>query len=75
MRGVSCRAYAECAEAVPAAFGLSPSTISRRFIRASARQLRTLCERRLDAYDFVALFLDGKPFAADELVIALGITR
>ncbi len=74
LRGLSCRAYAECAEAVPAAFGLSPSTISRRFIRASARQLRALCERRLDAYDFVALFLDGKTFAADELVIALGIT-
>lgn len=74
LRGLSCRAYAECAEAVPAAFGLSPSTISRRFIRASARQLRVLCERRLDAYDFVALFLDGKTFAADAMVIALGIT-
>ena len=37
LRGLSCRAYAECAEAVPAAFGLSPSTIPRRFIRASAR--------------------------------------
>lgn len=74
LRGLSCRAYAECAEAVPAAFGLSPSTISRRFIRASARQLRTLCERRLDAYDFVALLLDGKTFAADAMVIALGIT-
>lgn len=74
LRGLSCRADAECAEAVPAAFGLSPSTISRRFIRASARQLRVLCERRLDAYDVVALFLDGKTFAADELVIALGIT-
>ena len=74
LRGLSCRAYAECAEAVPAAFGLSPSTISRRFIRASARQLRALCERRLDAYDFVALFLDGKTFAADAMVIALGIT-
>ena len=74
LRGLSCRAYAECAEAVPAAFGLSPSTISRRFIRASARQLRTLCERRLDAYDFVALLLDGKTFADDAMVIALGIT-
>jgi hypothetical protein len=49
LRGLSCQAYAECAEAVPAAFGLSPSTISRRFIRASARQLQALCERRLDA--------------------------
>jgi transposase-like protein len=74
LRGLSCRAYRECAEAVPAAFGLSSSTISRRFIRASARQLQRLCERRLEGYDVVALFLDGKTFAEDSMVIALGIT-
>jgi len=72
--GLSCRDYETCAEAVPDAFGLSPSTVSRRFIRASAKQLRTLQERRLDTYDFVALVLDGKTCAQDELVIALGIT-
>ncbi len=72
--GLSCRNYAACAEAVPEAFGLSPSTVSRRFIRASAKQLATLQERRLDGYDLVALVLDGKTCAADEIVIALGIT-
>jgi len=39
-RGVSCRADAEGAAAVPAAFGLSPSTVSRRCSRVSARALR-----------------------------------
>jgi transposase-like protein len=72
--GLSCRDYRACAEAVPAAFGLSPSSVSRRFIRASTKQLQALQERRLDGYDFVALVLDGKTCAADELVIALGIT-
>jgi putative transposase len=72
--GLSCRRYAECAEAVPEAFGLAPSTVSRRYIRASARQLQALSERRLDGYDLVALLLDGKTFAADEMVIALGVT-
>jgi len=72
--GLSCRRYAECAEAVPEAFGLAPSTVSRRYIRASARQLQALTERRLDAYDLVALLLDGKTFADDEMVIALGVT-
>ncbi|MGH7372287.1 MAG: IS256 family transposase, partial [Candidatus Methylomirabilales bacterium] len=72
--GLSCRDYRACAEAVPAAFGLSPSTVSRRFIRASAKQLRALQERRLQGYDCVALVLDGKTFAEDSLVIALGIT-
>ena len=32
--GLACREYEACAEAVPAAFGLSRSTVSRRFIRA-----------------------------------------
>lgn len=74
LRGLSCRHYEECAEAVPEAFGLSPSSVSRRFIRASARKLKELCERRLECYDIVALVLDGKTFAEDTMVIALGIT-
>ncbi len=72
--GLSCRNYAACAEAVPAAFGLSPSSVSRRFIRASAKRLRQLQERRLERYEFVTLVLDGKTCAEDQLVIALGIT-
>ena len=72
--GLSCRDSQACAEAVPAAFGLSPSTVSRRFIRASARQLQVLQERRLEGYDIVALVLDGKPCAEDAMVLALGIT-
>ena len=54
LHGLSCRDYRACAEAVPAAFGLSASTMSRRYIRASARKLQELLERRLDGYDFVA---------------------
>ncbi len=72
--GLSCRDYAACAEAVPEAFGLSPSSVSRRFLRASAKQLQALQERRLDGYDLLALVLDGKTFAEDEMVLALGIT-
>ena len=73
--GVSCRNYAACAEAVPVAFGLSASTVSRRFVRASARSLKALNERRLEREGVVAVVLDGKTFAEDTMVIALGITR
>ncbi len=59
---------------MPEAFGLSASTVSRRFIRASAQKLQVLLERRLDGYDFVALVLGGKSFAEDAMVIALSIT-
>ena len=72
--GLSMREYERCAEAVPDAFGLSASTMSRRFIRASARKLRELSERRLEGYDLVAVLLDGKTFADDEMVAAVGVT-
>jgi transposase-like protein len=72
--GLSTREYERCAEAVPEAFGLSASTVSRRFKRASGRKLRELMERRLETYDLVALLLDGKTFAEDEMVTAVGVT-
>jgi putative transposase len=72
--GLSTREYERCAEAVPEAFGLSASTVSRRFIRASARKLQELSDRRLEGYDLVAMLLDGKTFAEDEMVVAVGVT-
>jgi putative transposase len=74
LHGLSCRSYEACAEAVPEAFGLSGSAVSKRYIRASARELKRLCERRLEGYEFVALILDGKRFGTDEMVIAMGVT-
>jgi transposase-like protein len=74
LAGVACREYAACAEAVPEALGLSRSSVSRRFVRASARRLQALQERSLAEERWVALLLDGKTFADDALVIAVGIT-
>ena len=74
VNGLSCRNYRDCAEAVPEAFGLSASTVSRRTIRATAQKLEQLQSRCLKPYDFVALFLDGKCFAKEQILIALGIT-
>jgi transposase-like protein len=74
LRGLGCRNYEETAALVPEVFGLSASTVSRRFIRASARKLQALQERDLSGYDLVAVFLDGKAFGDDETVIAVGVT-
>lgn len=74
LHGLSTRSYRECAEAVPGALSLSSSTVSRRFIRASERKLRDLMERKLDEHDFVAVLMDGKRFAEDGMIVALGIT-
>ncbi len=72
--GISTREYARCAEAIPEAFGLSASTVSRRFKRATTRTLQHLVGRRLEAYDILVVLLDGKTFAEDEMVIAVGVT-
>ena len=72
--GLSCRNYRECSEAIPEALSLSPSTISRRYIRASKRKLQELMERKLDRYDFIAIVMDGKSFGEDGIIMAVGIT-
>jgi len=86
--GLSCRDYRKCTEMIsvnftscPETFGLSASTVSRRFIKASSRKLKELKERRLEHLDLVGLVIDGKTFGAgftscqkDEMVIALGVS-
>jgi len=72
--GISCRNYEAAAEAVPGAIGLSRSSVSREFVEASAEELRKFQERDLSEQDVAVLFLDGKTFAEDTMVIALGIT-
>lgn len=72
--GLSCRDYGPTSRLDPGSFGLSSSTVSRRFIAASAAKLRELQERRLEGLDLVAVFLDGKLFAEETIVVAVGIT-
>ena len=72
--GLSCGRYEETARSIPEAFGISRSTVSRRMIRASARKLQALMSRRLNQDDFVALFVDGKSFCEDGIILVVGIT-
>ncbi len=74
LKGISCRNYKACAESVPEAFGISASSVSRRFIKATAKKRKQFQERPLDDYGFVTLFIDGKSFADEEIVIAPGVT-
>ncbi len=74
LKGLSCRDYEPCVDAVAETFGLSRSSLSRRFKRASGKKLAELAERDLSGYDIVAIFLDGKTFGDDAMVIALGVT-
>jgi len=74
LNGLSTHRYAESARLAPEVFGVSASSVSRRFRRWSAAHLKRLMNRRLEGYDLVAVFIDGKAFSKDGLVIALGVT-
>ena len=74
IHGISQRNYEQAAIQVPETFGIRKTSVCRRFIRASAKKLKQFLERDLSKHDIVAIFIDGKTFAENEIVIALGVT-
>lgn len=72
--GLSHRKYEKAVIGVPETFGIKSSSVSRRFIRASAKKLQEFMERDLSEHDIVAIILDGKSFGQNQFVVALGIT-
>lgn len=74
LNGLSTHKYEESAALAPQVFGLSASSCSRRFRRWSSKYLKDLLTRSLGGWDFVAVFIDGKAFADDGLVVAVGVT-
>ena len=73
IRGVSCREYEGCLEPLAEGFGMKRSSVSRGFVKASAKQMKTLGERRFEGQEFVAVFIDGVPYGGEMLVVALGV--
>lgn len=74
MHGMSQRNYEKAAIHVPETFGIKKTSTCTRFIRASAKKLKEFMERDLSEHDIVAIFMDGKHFSGNEIVIALGVT-
>jgi transposase-like protein len=74
IKGLSQKDYEEVTKSVIESFGLSQSTISRRFKEESRRLLEEFEKRDLEHYDFIALVLDGKYLSRENIVIALGVT-
>ena len=72
--GLSCSRHESAMNPQEGSTGTSRSTVSRRFITASQEQLTSLMNRDLSEHDIVAIFVDGKSFADDQMVIALGVT-
>jgi len=74
LHGLSTHNYAKSCELVPEVFGISASNLSRRFKKGTIASLRALRTRPLSGYDFVCLIVDGKRYADDGLLVAMGIT-
>jgi len=74
LHGLSTHKYHESSALAAEAFGISASNLSKRFKRCSAQKLKTLQERSLSGYDFVAMFIDVKRYAKDGVAVALGVT-
>jgi len=73
LHGLSTRDYKKIFQHLADSFGLSSSTVSRNFIERSRKALEEFEQRKLDQ-DFVAIFIDGKELAKQQMVIALGVT-
>ena len=74
LHGLSTHKYHESSSLAAEAFGISASSLSKRFTRCSAETLKQLQERSLAGEDFVAVFLDAKRYAADGIMVGLGVT-
>jgi putative transposase len=71
--GISCRDYAHTVEAVADGYGVSKSVVNREMLKATAKDLATLCERDLSGLDIWVLLVDGIRVGKSLLVVALGV--
>src|SRR3989338_4369254 len=72
--GMSAGNYEAAALTIPETLGIKRDSVSRRWIRASAKKLKSLDERDLSGEDIVVIFIDGKAFSREkEMVVAVGV--
>jgi transposase-like protein len=72
--GISQRDYERVSKECMESFGLSQSTVSRKFVEASSKALKEFQERDISSKDIIGLLIDGKSLAKQQIIIGLGIT-
>ena len=75
LHGLSTRDYGAVVDHLEEGFGLSKSSVSRKFIKASAECLQEFEQRDLSPHKLLAIFVDGKYLQRQQMIIALGITE
>lgn len=75
LRGLSGRKYRETVLETAGGFGISPSSVSRHVVRATARKIKEFMERDLSSIDLFAVFLDTIHRGGVAFVVALGLDQ
>jgi putative transposase len=73
LRGVSTRQYAAVLPQMAETVGVSKSSVSREAVESSEEELRSLCERRLEALELLILYVDGLRFGDHQVLVAVGV--
>lgn len=73
MKKVSQRDYEKGLSTIANSFGFKKSSVSRKWIKSTAKKLDELQNRSLRELDIRAVFIDGKRFHSQGVIIALGI--
>jgi len=73
MRGVSSRNYESVIGEMADSVGVKKSSVSKRFIKASALAMKKLCERRFDDVEILVIYIDGQHFGKHNVINAIGV--
>lgn len=73
LKKVSQRDYEKGLSTIANSFGFKKSSVSRKWIKTTAKKLDDLQNRSLKELDIRAVFIDGKRFHKQGVIIALGI--
>ena len=73
MAGISARQYKSTVTKAAEAFGVSPSSVSKHFVKASAKKLKEFVERDLSDFTPFAILIDTVHRGGIAFIVALGI--
>lgn len=73
IKKVSQRDYEKGVSKLANSFGFRKSSVSKRWIKATAKKIEDLQKRSLKEMDIRAVFIDGKRFSKHGVIVALGV--
>ena len=75
IKKVSQRDYHKGVQKIANSFGFTKSSVSRKWIKATASKIEELQKRSLKEMDIRGVFIDGKRFSKHGVIFALGVAR